>query len=259
MIQILLALFRRLGLLSALEYVRYWCARCRFYRDNPAFMDVTPGFLAPPLWWMHDMYGHTSYRQYATSGQEHAEIILGYIDAHTDETCVAITEWGCGLARILQHFPDTMIRTGTDYNGEAIEWAGENFPDLTFVKNDMLPPWNISEASQDVIYAISIFTHLGEATQNAWIKQIAASLKVGGLFIFTVHGDPQPGQLLASEQARFARGEPVYRADVKEGSRLFASYHPDSAVRKIFAHDFTPVAGPCPEMGQSLWVMRKKA
>lgn len=257
--QQIIAVLRRLNLLPVFEHMRYWRQSQKSKADNAAFRAENPFFLPPPLWCMHDMYGHTSYRHYTTSGKQHADTINDHINAHADGACISITEWGCGLARILQHFPETMIRTGTDYNAEAIAWVNETFPNLTAIKNEMMPPWKISMVSQDVIYAISIFTHLGEDTQNSWVKQIARSLKPGGLFIFTVHGAPRIGQLLASEQAIFDSGKPVYRTKVKEGSRLFVSYHPDSAIRKIFASDFDYVDGPLEQIGQTLWVMRKKA
>ena len=256
--QQILAFMRSLGLLSALERVRYWQQTRHFKADNTAFQAENPDFMTPPLWWMHDMYGHTSYRQYLVTGREHAATLMGHIDAHAAGSCDAITEWGCGLARILRHFPDTMQRTGTDYNSDAIAWVQQNVPGLSAIENDMIPPWDVAPASQDVVYAVSIFTHLAEDTQNAWVRQIAQTLRPGGLFLFTVHGAPDPGQLLPAEQAQFDRGQPVYRAKVKEGSRLFASYHPDDAVREIFAKEFEYVDGPLREIGQTLWVMRKK-
>ena len=163
------------------------------------------------------------------------------------------------MARILQHFPTDIVLTGTDYNPEAVAWVGREFPNLHIIQNQLMPPWDIPPASQSVIYAVSIFTHLGEAAQNAWVAEIATALKPGGLFIFTVHGNPSPGRLLPAEQARFDAGQPVYRSRVKEGSRLFAAYNPAAAIKEVFSTDFDIAAGPLDEMGQTLWVMRKKA
>ncbi len=257
--QSLLAIARRLHLLPALERVRFVREAAGVRRDNAAFARAAPDFAPPPLWWMHDMYAHASYRLYWESGQRDAATLTALIERHLGRQAEAVAEWGCGLARILRHMPTTAKRTGTDLNGDAIAWARSNIADIEFVENDLTPPWPLAAGSQDVIYAISVFTHLSQTAEAAWVEAIADSLKPGGLFIFTVHGRYAPGQLLPDEQRAFDAGEAVYRANVAEGSRLFASYHPEPAVRRRFEARFDAVAGPADEMGQTLWVFKKSA
>ena len=84
------------------------------------------------------------------------------------------------------------------------------------VYNGSLPPLNISDHSVDVLYCVSVFTHLSENQHNAWLKEILRVLKPGDLFVGTFHGEKCRDRLLASELEAFNSGKLVVRGKIKE-------------------------------------------
>jgi ubiquinone/menaquinone biosynthesis C-methylase UbiE len=58
----------------------------------------------------------------------------------------------------------------------------------SFSVNDNLPPLPFADSTFDLIYSISIFTHLPEDMQFAWLAELARVLVAGGYAVLTVHG-----------------------------------------------------------------------
>ena len=124
--QQLVALARRAGVLPALERARFLRALVASAADNRAFRAENPGFSPPPLWWMHDMYAHASYRTYWRTGKETAAALRALIDPLLPEGNPRIADWGCGLGRVLRHLPARYRVTGFDVNAEAVAWCAAN-------------------------------------------------------------------------------------------------------------------------------------
>jgi SAM-dependent methyltransferase len=103
-----------------------------------------------------------------------------------------ILDFGCGSARTLRWFADrshSHSLYGTDIDGEAIAWCQQNLPIATFSKNDALPPLQYPSAEFDLIYAISVFTHLDEDYQFQWLAELTRICKRKGIVMLTLHGD----------------------------------------------------------------------
>lgn len=254
--QRLLSIARAAGLLPGLDAVRFMRSKWASAEDNARFLEDHPDFVPPPLWWMHDMYRHTSFALYWHSGQKTAAALAALIDKHVRNDRPRVADWGCGLARVLRHLPDRYEPTGFDYNMKAIEWCADHIHGPAFFHNSLAPPLPASAASFDAVYALSVFTHLSEEAHRAWIADIARVLAPGGIFLGAFHMQPSPGQLLPQEQVRFDDGELVVRGRVKEGSRTYVAYHPESYLRHKLLHGFEILEGPVDFFGQSLIVAR---
>jgi len=256
--QRLLAIARAAGLLPLLDRVRFLHAKRVSAAENRAFLEQNEGFLPPPLWWMHDMYRHTSFDQYWRTGRETSAVIAVKVDMHLDTGRPRIADWGCGLGRVVRHLPDRYDRTGFDYNPQAIAWDTDHIPGVRFLKNDLSPPLSVADASFDAVYALSVFTHLSAEGHKRWIAEIERVLAPGGIFLGAFHVRPPAGQLLPAEQARFDAGELVVRGGVKEGSRTFTAHHPESYLRDTLFQNFDIVEEPTELFGQTLFVVRKR-
>jgi SAM-dependent methyltransferase len=260
--QRLLSLARALGLLPALDAVRFLRAKRESAEANRRFLEAHPGFDPPPLWWMHDMYRHTSLDLYWRTGNETAAALTARIDAHVSAerqrvAAIRVADWGCGLARVLRHLPNRYERTGFDYNEHAVAWCTDHIDDAQFFHNGLYPPLPAAAASFDALYALSVFTHLSEEAHLAWIRDIARVLAPGGVFLGAFHMRPPPGQLLPEEMARFDAGKLVVRGRVKEGSRTYVAYHPESYLRHTLLHGFEILEEPTEFFGQTLFVARR--
>jgi SAM-dependent methyltransferase len=99
---------------------------------------------------------------------------------------------GCGRVsrRIAETFPNAEL-VGADIDGEAIDWLNANYaPRLgAFVTLPHMPPSSLPSDKFDFVYSISVFTHLDEEMQFAWLDELRRVTKPGGLLILTIHGD----------------------------------------------------------------------
>jgi SAM-dependent methyltransferase len=265
-------LARQAGILRYIEYARFVKSVIRHHASNRAFRREMRDVKTPPLWVAYDAYNNLDLRNLYAEGREQAGIIADQIRRHAPARrragdTLRVLEWGCGPGRIIQHMPSLLDRPGleicgTDYNPTSIAWCRRSFPSIHFTTNDLAPPLPIPDASIDVIYAISVFTHLSEAMHYSWMTELRRVLKPDGILLATLHGNRVRGKLTEAEGARFDRGELVVRGNVVEGSRLYAAFHPDDfAQRKLF-DGMTVVAKQepfAPRMRQTLWVARQPA
>lgn len=109
-----------------------------------------------------------------------------------------ILDFGCGCGRIIRAFRNhlpTEHLFGTDIDPDAIAWLKENYKGIAeFSVNSHLPPTLYADEMFDLIYSVSIFTHLPEDMQFAWLNELKRIAKPGAYLILTTHGQKQyPG------------------------------------------------------------------
>ena len=135
-----------------------------------------------------------------------------------------VLDFACGPGRVIRDFhrlvPAARL-TGTDIDGEAIGWARSNLGHVAeFCLNRETPPTMFADASFDVIYSISLFTHLDESSQDAWLKELSRLLRSGGLLLTTVHGRFAAGSCTDQERAELSRAGMAFRVDRKGRFKL---------------------------------------
>ena len=79
-----------------------------------------------------------------------------------------------------------------------VDWARVNIRDIPVGRCDLYPPLPIPSESLDFIYAISVMTHLTEATQEVWLRELLRVIRPGGAVLLTTRGD----HLLLEQQVR---------------------------------------------------------
>ena len=151
----------------------------------------------------------------------------------------AVLDFGCGCGRVTRWWRDFNGRVaGSDVSGPAIEWCRANLPFARFEKNALEPPLVFEDESFDLVYALSVFTHLTAELQLAWRDELRRLLRPGGRLLLTTHGRSYVPRLSDAERARFESGELVVRwADVA-GTNLCSAYHPEPYLRDTFADGF---------------------
>ncbi|MGA2435137.1 MAG: methyltransferase domain-containing protein [Bryobacteraceae bacterium] len=121
------------------------------------------------------------------------------------ETCETVLDFGCGcgrtLAWLIERRPAVEFH-GADVDSEAIEWCRGNFPPAKFAVGAPLPPTPYADASFDLIYAISVFTHLGEEHHRLWLAELRRILRPSGILLITVHGERERKVLSSMQTAQ---------------------------------------------------------
>lgn len=234
--ELLVKLAKPLGLLPLADNLRAHLKAYKGRKNNQAFLSSHPNFIPPPVDLAFDAYGHVDWQTYHDSGLDHAALFASLIRQHHSKPSLKVLDWGCGPARLIRHMPILLGELhpeifGVDYNPRTIVWCKQAFPELHFAKNQLKPPLPFESASFDVIYGLSVFTHLSENSHLEWMKELKRVLKPQGLLILSTYGEQARGLLTEEEKMRFDQGHLIVRPRVHEGKRGFAAFHSPSFVQ----------------------------
>jgi SAM-dependent methyltransferase len=150
-----------------------------------------------------------------------------------------VLDFGCGCGRVIRHWRTrTPARLhGTDYNPYLVEWCRAHLGFAEFEQSMLEPPLAYPDEAFDLVYALSVFTHLHESLQMSWMTELTRILKPGGLLVLTVHGTNYLPWLDAEESSRFESGQLVVREWGMSGSDFCAAFHPERYLRDTLARN----------------------
>lgn len=258
--------FRDLGLMHLLDKAKYSYQKWKNSGQNAQFARENPTVKFPPDYMLFEAF-QLNYQKYYEGGEHTAKWLIGLFEKHTPMAGKTILDWGCGPARVVRHFPKLLGNTsqiyGTDYNPKTIEWCRENIEGVTFSINQLNPPTEYSSEYFDLIYGISIFTHLSEANHQLWFGELMRIAKKGAVLLLTTHGDVFKEKLTEQERQDFELGKLVERGKVVEGHRVFAAFQPPVYLRQLFetqAEILEHIEGTRKNWGleQDVWIIRKR-
>ena len=150
----------------------------------------------------------------------------------------SILDFGCGCGRVLRNWhslPRTRV-CGVDYNPSLIAWCKGNLPFAETRTNQLSPPLPYGDSEFDLVYALSVFTHLTEDLQTSWLKELARVVKPGGYLVISTHGERYVHRLNEEEKRQFESGQLVVKNNTKApGSNMCSAYHPSAYVRDRMA------------------------
>jgi SAM-dependent methyltransferase len=153
----------------------------------------------------------------------------------------AILDFGCGCGRVARHWDPGPEVYGCDYNPDLVAWCTANLPGLRATRNELAPPTPYVTGSFDLVYALSVFSHLDEELQRGWLAEFRRLLRPGGLLVLSVLGERMRHRLGAEEQQRFDRGEMVVQRPRMAGRNLCTVYHPRAYVTEQLLAGFAEV------------------
>lgn len=99
-----------------------------------------------------------------------------------------VLDWGCGAGRLARYLVGECDYTGIDIDAEAIDWCRANIPNGRFLLQALEARTPFADDSFDAVIGISIFTHLREEDQLAWLKELARITRPGGIVAVSVCG-----------------------------------------------------------------------
>jgi SAM-dependent methyltransferase len=121
----------------------------------------------------------------------------------------SVLDFGCGCGRVLRQWSGVNgpTFTGTDYNPAGPDWINEHLPGVSAKKNGLEPPLPFENESFDLVYSVSVFTHLPVELQEPWLVEIRRVLRPGGIFLPTLMGQSfAEGRLDEADMRQFGGG-----------------------------------------------------
>jgi len=100
-----------------------------------------------------------------------------------------VLDFGCGAGRTVRHLPE-MAATGEvwgcDIDPACIAWNTENLGrSISFVVNDYAPPLPFESEKFDLVYALSVFTHI-DTHWASWLLELDRILAPGGVVVASI-------------------------------------------------------------------------
>ena len=116
---------------------------------------------------------------------------LARADERSLESFTSVLDFGCGCGRTLRWLDGLAERAylaGSDIDGECVSWCAENIRFAHFSHNELLPPLEFADETFDLVYALSVFTHMNESAQHAWLAELQRVTRRGAVLLLSTHG-----------------------------------------------------------------------
>jgi SAM-dependent methyltransferase len=155
----------------------------------------------------------------------------------------SVLDFGCGAGRVLPWFSELVPLarcSGCDVDESAIAWAQENGPGLSWSTSSFMPPLPYEAGSFELVFSISVFSHLEGGLQRPWLAEMRRVLAPGGVALLSIHG-PHAFEAFRTGRVRTAWCDPGMFARPPLGADefLFVPYE-----RTVFNHGDLPGVGP---------------
>ena len=255
---------RTLRILAIAERIRFLVQVVTRFPRNRSFRAQHPHEPMPPAWLAYDAFSDVNHPKYWSDGKAKAAYVERVATEHLDAPRT-VCEWGCGPGRTLRHLVRSEAFShviGTDYNHQSIEWCQLNVPGPEWMTNGLRPPIDLPDDAVDMVFGISVLTHLSEDLGLAWMRELRRLTRPGGLILLTLHGQWfRDEMLLPGEQRAFDSVGYVGRGGVREGSRAFTAFHSPAYVRATLAEGLDELmhatdADPAVSARQDVWLFR---
>jgi SAM-dependent methyltransferase len=204
--------------------------------------------------------GGDPFEWYEALGAETKAAILELLPDGWDFAGKRVLDFGCGAGRTLRHFLDEAERAelwGSDIDAASVEWLRANLsPPLHVMRNSAEPPLGLEHGTFDLIWALSVFTHLTDSSLP-WLVELHALLKPGGLLVASYMGRWNGHELTGEHWDEDVVGMNVLRPDQgwEDGGPVVLMS--DWWVREHWGRAFE-FAGVLPEMHGQTWVLLRR-
>jgi SAM-dependent methyltransferase len=104
---------------------------------------------------------------------------------------INVLDFGCGVGRQMMFFTRKYPQASyyaCDIDSSSVRFIEKNYPQVKAYANDFNPPLKYEDGFFDMIYSVSIFSHLTIEDQEAWLKELARIVKPGGYCFLTTEG-----------------------------------------------------------------------
>lgn len=224
-------MLQRLGL-GDLAFRQYQRWQARVSEPEPA-LDGPP---LPPPYLRVLTAGSPDPESFVRLGRTAAETVLALVERHGGARD-QVLEFGVGCGRVARWLiPQVGRFAGCDVNSRLLGWSRANLTG-EFARNRLTPPLGFADRRFDLVYALSVFTHMHDANARAWLAELARVTRPGGLAVLSFFDARLPQSAEVSE----ALGQDGFaiRQDGAEGSNLLCGYFSDQGLAERAAPHWT--------------------
>lgn len=104
---------------------------------------------------------------------------------------IRVLDFGCGVGRPLMHitrmYPSPSY-FACDIDHTSVAYIQKNYPQVQAYTSKFTPPLAYESEFFDMIYSVSIFSHLSMEDQKLWLKELARVTKRGGYVFLSTEG-----------------------------------------------------------------------
>lgn len=160
-----------------------------------------------------------------------------------------VLDWGCGPCRTLRWLladakPGQYF--GCDVDRRAIDWCKKNVSGVSFAVTEPKPPLPYADDFFDIIYGVSVVTHLSAEFQDVWLRELRRVVRPEGLVMLSVMGPAIAAGLPEPQRSEFFQNGFLYaRSNVWKGIHAdwYAdAYQSEAQVRDAFGRHFNILA-----------------
>lgn len=138
------------------------------------------------------MEGEDPLAIYEDTGQAHRKLIEELLPSDWNWEGKRVLDFGCGVGRVIRQFAEHSREAefwGCDIDAASIEWLEQNLsPPFHFFQSDEEPALPQGDGFFDLIYALSVYTHLTDHWAG-WLLEHHRVLNDGGLMVVTFLGE----------------------------------------------------------------------
>lgn len=136
--------------------------------------------------------GHTEfYAVYDNIGKALRDDIVRLLPTDWSWEDKRVLDFGCGAGRVLRQFVEEARGghfCGSDIHAESVGWLRQNAsPPFEVVRNGDVPPLPWDDASFELIWAVSVFSHVTDEW-SAWLIELHRLLRDDGRLIVSFMG-----------------------------------------------------------------------
>ena len=206
--------------------------------------------------------------QYFLDGRQSAREIIDWTEKYLSPGQIRVLDFGCGVSRIVIHLKSFLQERadlyGCDVNERMIAFNKSAYPEISYCLVPLDPPTSYETGFFDLVYAISIFTHIRATAQDQWLKEIHRILKKNGIFLLTTHGKYFYPRLLKTEKELLDREGTFTKNYGQEGHRMMSTYHTAEGFKNLLLPYFEILEfydasiDSSKTGGQDLWIVKKR-
>ena len=137
---------------------------------------------------------------------------------------IRVLDFGCGVGRQLLHFTrfyPAPCYHACDVDGSAIDFITKNYPRVMAYTSPFQPQLKYADGYFDMVYSVSIFSHLCLEDHKPWLLELGRITKPGGFCFLTTEGFTALKYLAAS----FSSDATVLREKLACAGALYKEYN----------------------------------